>query len=38
MADQSAWTLEEAETVRPGRGHADVATGLVAAAYAPDVS
>jgi UDP-3-O-[3-hydroxymyristoyl] N-acetylglucosamine deacetylase len=38
MADQSAWTLVEAETVRPGRGHADVATGLVAAAYAPDVS
>jgi len=38
MADQSAWTLVEADTVRPGRGHADVATGLVAAAYAPDVS
>jgi len=38
MADQSAWTLVEADAVRPGRGHADVATGLVAAAYAPDVS
>ena len=39
IADHSAWTLVEAETVRPGRGgHADVTTGLVAAAYAPDVS
>jgi len=38
MADQSAWTLVEADTVRPVRGHADVATGLVAPAYAPDVS
>ena len=38
IADHSAWTLVEANTVRPGRGHADVATGLVAAAYAPDVS
>jgi UDP-3-O-[3-hydroxymyristoyl] N-acetylglucosamine deacetylase len=38
MADQSAWTLVEADTVRPVRGHADVAIGLVAPAYAPDVS
>src|SRR5262249_11535772 len=38
MADKSAWTLVEADTVRPGRGHADVATGHVAVAYAPDVS
>lgn len=39
MADPSAWALVEADTVvRPGRGHADVAGGLVAAAYAPDVS
>jgi UDP-3-O-[3-hydroxymyristoyl] N-acetylglucosamine deacetylase len=38
IADQSAWTLVEADTVRPGRGHGDLATGLAAAAYAPDVS
>lgn len=38
MADRSAWSLVEGETVRPGRGHADVAAGMVAAAYAPDVS
>jgi len=38
MADASAWTMVEADTVRPVRGHADMATGLVAAAYAPDVS
>jgi UDP-3-O-[3-hydroxymyristoyl] N-acetylglucosamine deacetylase len=39
MADQSAWTLVEGDAVRPGRGHADVAPSLVAAAaYAPDVS
>ena len=38
MADASAWTLVEAEPVRPVRGHADVAAGLVAPAYAPDVS
>jgi UDP-3-O-[3-hydroxymyristoyl] N-acetylglucosamine deacetylase len=35
MADPSAWTLVEAD--RP-RGHADVAAGLVAPAYGPDVS
>ena len=39
MADQSAWTMVEGDAVRPGRGHADVAPSLVAAAaYAPDVS
>jgi UDP-3-O-[3-hydroxymyristoyl] N-acetylglucosamine deacetylase len=38
MADPTAWTLVEADAVRPGRGHADVAAGMVAAAYAPDVS
>jgi UDP-3-O-[3-hydroxymyristoyl] N-acetylglucosamine deacetylase len=38
MADKSAWILVEADTVRPGRGHADVATGHAAVAYAPDVS
>jgi UDP-3-O-[3-hydroxymyristoyl] N-acetylglucosamine deacetylase len=39
MADSSAWTWVEAETVRPVlRGHAELATGLAAAAYAPDVS
>jgi UDP-3-O-[3-hydroxymyristoyl] N-acetylglucosamine deacetylase len=40
MADPTAWRLVEAaaEPVRRGRGHADVATGLVAAAYGPDVS
>ncbi len=38
MADPTAWTIVEAETVRRQRGHAEVATGLVAPAYAPDVS
>jgi UDP-3-O-[3-hydroxymyristoyl] N-acetylglucosamine deacetylase len=38
MADKSAWIMVEADTVRPGRGHADVATGHAAVAYAPDVS
>ena len=38
MADTSAWTMVEAEPVRAPRGHADVAAGLVAPAYAPDVS
>src|SRR5215468_10662314 len=32
MADQSAWTLVEADTARPGRGHGELATGLAAAA------
>jgi UDP-3-O-[3-hydroxymyristoyl] N-acetylglucosamine deacetylase len=39
MSDAAAWTYaEEAEPVRRIRGHADVATGLVAPAYGPDVS
>jgi len=39
MADRSAWTVVEAgRTVRRVRGHADVAAGLVAPAFGPDVS
>lgn len=38
IADRSAWRLVEAETTRRIRGHADVAAGLVAPAYGPDVS
>ena len=43
MADRSAWTVVEGRPVRQEaprriRGHADVATGLVAPAYGPDVS
>ena len=39
MADTSAWRVVEAvETVRRPRGHAGVASGLVAPAYGPDVS
>jgi UDP-3-O-[3-hydroxymyristoyl] N-acetylglucosamine deacetylase len=39
MADQSAWTyVEMPETARRARGHADLATGVVAPAYGPDVS
>jgi UDP-3-O-[3-hydroxymyristoyl] N-acetylglucosamine deacetylase len=38
LADTSAWTMEEGEVVRPGRSHADVAMGLTAPVYAPDVS
>ena len=38
MSDPTAWALVEAEPVRRIRGHADVATGLVAPAYGPDVS
>jgi len=38
MADRSAWIWVEAETVRRSRGHADIAIGLVAPAYGPDVS
>jgi len=37
MADTSAWTLVEAEPVRPARGQGDLA-GLAVPAYAPDVS
>jgi len=38
MADASAWAMVEGEPLRPMRGHADVANGLAAPAYAPDVS
>jgi len=41
MADRSAWAyteLDEAEPLRRSRGHAELATGLATAAYAPDVS
>ena len=39
MADTSAWrVVETSEPVRRIRGHADVATGLVAPAYGPDMS
>jgi UDP-3-O-[3-hydroxymyristoyl] N-acetylglucosamine deacetylase len=39
MADTTAWRVVEAsEPVRRIRGHADVATGLVAPAYGPDKS
>jgi UDP-3-O-[3-hydroxymyristoyl] N-acetylglucosamine deacetylase len=40
MADTSAWRVVEAaaEPARRVRGHADIATGLAAAAYGPDVS
>jgi hypothetical protein len=40
MADPSAWTLIEGQEAprRAIRGHADLATGLVAPAYGPEVS
>ena len=40
MADRSAWTVIEAQETprRVIRGHADVATGMVAPAYGPEVS
>jgi UDP-3-O-[3-hydroxymyristoyl] N-acetylglucosamine deacetylase len=39
MADTSAWrVVEAAEPVRRTRGHADLAAGLVAPAYGPEVS
>jgi UDP-3-O-[3-hydroxymyristoyl] N-acetylglucosamine deacetylase len=39
MADPTTWRVVEAsEPVRRPRGHADVATGLVAAAFGPEVS
>ncbi|HZP77262.1 MAG TPA: UDP-3-O-acyl-N-acetylglucosamine deacetylase [Pseudolabrys sp.] len=38
MADRSAWRLLDAEPAHRIRGHANVATGLVAPAYGPDVS
>jgi UDP-3-O-[3-hydroxymyristoyl] N-acetylglucosamine deacetylase len=37
LADRSAWTLVEAEPAW-GRSHAELPTGLAAAAYAPDLS
>jgi UDP-3-O-[3-hydroxymyristoyl] N-acetylglucosamine deacetylase len=38
MSDSSAWTVVEAESVRPVRGHVDLTAGFAAPAYAPDVS
>ena len=39
MADRSAWRIVEPQTAaRRSRGHADVATGLVAPAYGPEIS
>jgi UDP-3-O-[3-hydroxymyristoyl] N-acetylglucosamine deacetylase len=38
MADASAWTLAEAEPMRPARGQGDLAAGVSMPAYAPDVS
>jgi UDP-3-O-[3-hydroxymyristoyl] N-acetylglucosamine deacetylase len=38
MADASAWAMVEAEPLRPARGHAEPPIGLVAPAYAPDLS
>jgi UDP-3-O-[3-hydroxymyristoyl] N-acetylglucosamine deacetylase len=38
MADPTAWRLVEAATARRPRGHADVAAGLVAPVFGPDVS
>jgi UDP-3-O-[3-hydroxymyristoyl] N-acetylglucosamine deacetylase len=39
MADRTAWRLIDMPAAKPRvRGHADVATGLVAPAYGPEVS
>jgi UDP-3-O-[3-hydroxymyristoyl] N-acetylglucosamine deacetylase len=38
MADRSAWTWAEADALRRPRGRADVSSGLIAPAFAPDVS
>jgi UDP-3-O-[3-hydroxymyristoyl] N-acetylglucosamine deacetylase len=38
IADRSAWTMVEAEAPRRVRGQAEIATGLVAPAFAPEVS
>jgi UDP-3-O-[3-hydroxymyristoyl] N-acetylglucosamine deacetylase len=39
MADLTAWRwVDAAEPIRRARGHADVASGLVAPAFGPDVS
>ena len=39
MADRTAWrVVEPGRVTRPARGHADVAAGLLAPAFGPDVS
>jgi UDP-3-O-[3-hydroxymyristoyl] N-acetylglucosamine deacetylase len=38
MADRSAWCWVEAESPRRVRGHSEAAAGLIAPAYAPDVT
>jgi UDP-3-O-[3-hydroxymyristoyl] N-acetylglucosamine deacetylase len=39
MADRTAWrVVESGRAARPARGHADVAAGLLAPAFGPDVS
>jgi UDP-3-O-[3-hydroxymyristoyl] N-acetylglucosamine deacetylase len=38
MADTSAWALTEGEPAWPTRSHADLTSGLMAPAFAPDVS
>jgi UDP-3-O-[3-hydroxymyristoyl] N-acetylglucosamine deacetylase len=38
MSDTSAWTLTEGEPLRPARSHADLSSGLLVPAFAPDVS
>jgi len=39
MADRTAWRMvEPGRVARPARGHADVAAGLLAPAFGPDVS
>jgi UDP-3-O-[3-hydroxymyristoyl] N-acetylglucosamine deacetylase len=38
MADTSAWTLTEGEPAWPARSHAELPNGLMAPAFAPDVS
>jgi UDP-3-O-[3-hydroxymyristoyl] N-acetylglucosamine deacetylase len=39
MADRTAWrVVEPSRVARPARGHADVAAGLLAPAFGPDVS
>lgn len=38
LADPAAWTMVEAEPARRSRGQADLAAGLSAAAYGPEVS
>jgi UDP-3-O-[3-hydroxymyristoyl] N-acetylglucosamine deacetylase len=38
MADTSAWALTEGEPTWPARGHTELPNGLVAPAFAPDLS